>query len=282
MTNRLLLVDSMNLVYRVAHVPSFTGLTNSKDEQTGILHGFLTSLLLFAKYTDEIVVVWDTRSERKRKLFSDYKAKRDDKDPIAKLLQEELTKQLVPLKKILKMMGIVQYQIEGYEADEIIGCLALLADQRSVILSEDKDYLQLVSEDISIWQPIRKRIVTTRNFSELYHGLTPKQYFTFRTYTGDSSDEIPGVPSCGEKTGLDIVFKRESKLAERLFKKHGTSIINQITERNKELMQITEASVPAELLEQKQEDTLDLDRLELLLNRYELSRVRELWIDKMM
>jgi 5'-3' exonuclease len=289
--NRVVLIDGMNLAYRVAHVPSFVGLRDSKDNPTGVLHGFLTSLLLFVRSSDEVIIAWDTRSERKRAIYPKYKAKRDEKDPIKVLLDNDLHKQLIPLRKILHLMGFSQYQVEGYEGDEIIGAIAETEKRRVVILSEDKDFLQLVNSNVSIYQPIKKRMITNNNFSEIYYGLTPNEYFEYRAFTGDVSDEIDGIPGCGEKTGLAIIEairnneainESSNKLLKTMLNKEGNNLrsIAAIVNRNKELMYLGKDNVIGLLEEQK--GTLDTERLQIWLDRYELEKVVQLFIERIL
>lgn len=281
MSERTLFVDAMNLAYRIAYTPSFMGLTDINGNSTGIIHGFLISLLAYARSTDEIVVAWDSRSERKRSIYPEYKISRDNKDPVKKKLDEDIRKQIEPLKKIIHVMGFTQYRIEGYEADEIIGELAVMNTKRSVIISEDKDYLQLINDKISVWQPIKKRIVTIKNFAELYYNMTPEEYLTFRTFTGDESDEITGVPGCGEKTGIDIALRRTTKLTEKLYKRHASYIIDDYTERNYQLMKLGEGTIKhSKLIEGKKIGTFDIDRLEKLLEKYSLKNVKDYFIEK--
>lgn len=278
MSKRVILIDALNMAFRCAHVPAFMGLRNLAGTPTGVIHGFLTSMLSYCKPNDDIVVAWDTRSHRKRAIYPQYKAHRDEKDLAAQNAYDDVIAQLEPLRRILTLMGIEQYKCDGYEADEIIGSLSF--DQPCTILSEDKDFLQLVSETVNIWQPIRRRIVNTRNFAELYHGLTPQQYFVFRQVSGDASDGIAGVQGCGEKTGIAIAFEgllSENKLVKRTVAKHGVDNIIKIMERNESIMILNNDSVLIDDLKAGYiQPHKSESRLELLLSRYELTQVKRM------
>jgi DNA polymerase I len=292
--NKLILVDSMNLCYRIAHVPAFSGLRSSTGVSTGILHSFLTSILSYVDSSDRIEVAWDNRSHKKREIYLGYKAGRDELDEITKSIRREVSQQLPTLRRLLSLMGITQYDIPGYEADEIIATLACgSGDVDVTILSEDKDFLQLVSKRISIWQPIKQRLVSDYNFSKHYLGLNPKEYLVFRMLTGDESDEISGIPGCGEKTALEIIqsnmifseFKvdipKKYKLIQKLDKKISWDEAEEIVNRNRELMKLSYDSIPhGEFISYVIHPTENPDRLYNIIDRLELKRVKELLIGR--
>lgn len=277
-----ILVDGMNLAYRIAHVPSFMDLRTKNGLPTGLIHGFLSSMLLFAGARDNISVVWDSYSKHKRDIYPDYKGNRN-KDATAQAIREDVDYQLTPLNRILTLMGIDQYRVEGYEADEIIGTLVFLMKPPTIIMSEDKDFLQLVSDTIHIWQPIQKRRITPINFASLYMGLTPEQYFYYRLLTGDVSDNIPGVPGCGEKTALEMIYdkwnhKVPGPLTKKLLKKISASEIVNITARNENLMYLSVDSVPYDKLTAGTfKGYYDKERLLNSLNTLELRQVLDAW-----
>ena len=278
---RLFLTDAMNLAYRIAYVPSFSDLRTSTGRPTGILHGFLTSMMSETGRDDCIIVVWDSRSERKRKAFSGYKAGRDNKDAIGQALVNDVQTQLPTLRRILSLMGILQYHVMGYEADEVIGQLAINSSLPVTIMSEDKDFLQLVSKRIHILQPIRNRLITEENFGRYYMGLTPEDYFQFRLFTGDESDEIPGIPGCGEKTALEIVRnngKTQGKLEIKLRKKIDKDSIFDIVQRNFHLMSLAYESVTRIAMDEGRIIPCEnSQRLYNMLMALELKQVAEIW-----
>ncbi len=298
--SRLILVDAMNMAYRMAYVPNFQSLCTKSNIPTGVIHGFLTSLFSYAIATDKIIIAWDCYSQRKRDLYPNYKIKRQEKDAIRKAIDEEIQKQIITLKRILKLMAIEQYSAKGYEADEVIADLVVRSKiEEVVILSEDKDFLQLVNKKISVWQPIRQREIHINNFAKHYLDLTPKEYFYYRQLTGDVSDCIEGVPGCGEKTALEILegYRNEytvrenkntlsaylsysdsfgnGKLEKKLLAKMSVESIINIIERNRKLM-ILPSDVPIEEL-YKELHQLNYERLEKLLSVLELRQILRIW-----
>ena len=199
---RLLILDSNSLMNRAFYaVPP---LTTSEGIHTNAVYGF--SNMLF-KLKDEInpdyiVAAFDRKAPTFRHIeYGDYKAGRKKMPP-------ELGEQFPIIKEVLNLLAVNIYEIDGFEADDIIGTLAQFAEKNNIevfIVTGDKDALQLASKNIKV--VITKKGVTETaiydydKFMEEY-GVTPTQFIDVKGLMGDKSDNIPGVPGIGEKTAF--------------------------------------------------------------------------------
>ena len=202
---RLLILDSNSLMNRAFFaVPE---LTTTDGIHTNAVYGF--SNMLF-KLKDEIkpdyiVATFDRKAPTFRhKEFTEYKAGR-------KKMAPELYEQFPLIKEILELLAINIYEMDGYEADDIIGTLSKVAEQNNIevfIVSGDKDTLQLATDNVKV--VITKKGVTETaiynkaTFIEEY-GVTPTQFIDVKGLMGDKSDNIPGVPGVGEKTAFKLI-----------------------------------------------------------------------------
>ena len=203
--NRLMIIDGSSLLYRGFYALPL--LSTKEGIYTNGVYGFLT---MFYRITEEyepdyLCVAFDKDTPTFRHLeFDSYKANRE-KAP------NELSLQFPILKEILSAMKIKQIEIEGYEADDIAGTIAKFGEEKEmevILVTGDKDYLQLASENSKV-------LVTRKGITELEifddkaimdkYGITPKQFVDLKGLMGDQSDNIPGVPGIGEKTGLKLL-----------------------------------------------------------------------------
>jgi DNA polymerase-1 len=224
---KLLLIDGNALMHRAYH--GIPVLNTSKGQQVNAIFGF-ASLFLRA-YQDlqpECVVFAFDRSGPtfRHHLSSDYKATRQK-------MEEDLAKQIPQLKQMVAAFGMPVLELDGYEADDIIGTISNLAyqqdpDLHTYILTADMDAAQLVNERISIYTAKQKltEVITydVAGIIAKYNGLTPSQIVDYKALRGDTSDNIPGVPGIGEKTAtqllidykdLDTIYDHISELKER-------------------------------------------------------------------
>lgn len=209
--NTLYLIDAMALAYRAHYIFISRPLINSKGQNTSASYGFTNSLLKLIndQEIDHIAVVFDVVGEGgtfREDIYEDYKAHRDPPP-------EELIENLPFIKEIVRAMDIPVVEQEGVEADDVIGTLARNAEADGadvVIVSPDKDFKQLLSEQISIYKPARGdqdfEIITDDDFREEY-GLDPIQFIDMLALWGDASDNVPGVPNIGEKTSMKYLKK---------------------------------------------------------------------------
>ena len=209
-SKKLMIIDGNSLLHRAFH--ALPPLTTRDGIYTNGVYGFLT---MFYKVTDEykpdyITVVFDKKGPTFRhKEFDAYKAGRM-KTP------SELSGQFAILKEVLDTLKIKRYELDGFEADDLAGTLAKLGEEKGldvIALTGDKDYLQLASDNTKILLT-RKGITEMDIFDfdavvEKYE-LTPTQFIDLKGLMGDKSDNIPGVPSVGEKTGIKLLKQYES------------------------------------------------------------------------
>jgi DNA polymerase-1 len=194
----LLLVDGSSYLYRAFHVPNLQQLTNSRGEPTGAVYGVANMLRsLIKEYQPQLMaVVFDARGKTFRhELYSDYKANRPS-------MPEELAVQVEPLHQLVRAMGLPLLQVPDVEADDVIGTLASEAARlglETVISTGDKDMAQLVNEHVTLVNTMSRTTLDSAGVKEKF-GVTPAQIIDYLALTGDSSDNIPGVPKVGPKT----------------------------------------------------------------------------------
>lgn len=204
---KLLLVDGHSILNRAFY--GMPDLTNAKGLHTGAVYGFLN--ILFSQLDelkpDYLTVAFDVHAPTFRhEKYADYKGTR-------KSMPEELREQVPLMKKMLSAMGIEIREQAGLEADDILGTLAKKAEAQGmevVLLSGDRDLLQIASDNITIRIPRTRQGQTviddfrTQQVMETY-GVTPGQFIDVKALMGDSSDNIPGVPKVGEKTAISLI-----------------------------------------------------------------------------
>lgn len=203
---KLILLDSNSLINRAFY--ALPNLTNHKGQFTGAIYGYLNMLLkIIEDYKPtHIVATFDRKAPTFRKLIYDqYKAQR-------KGMPDELASQLQPTKDILTAMKIPVVELDGYEADDIIGTLSKRFDCHTYIVTGDKDSLQLIDDSTTV-------LLTKKGISEIVYyneqrlaedGLRPSQIIDLKALMGDSSDNIPGVAGVGEKTAMDLLSKYDN------------------------------------------------------------------------
>ncbi|EEY11098.1 DNA-directed DNA polymerase I [Mannheimia haemolytica serotype A2 str. OVINE] len=199
--NPLVLVDGSSYLYRAFH--AFPPLTNRLGEPTGAMYGVLNMLksLISQVNPSHIAVVFDTKGKTFRyELFKQYKSHRPP-------MPDDLRPQIEPLHRIIKALGIPLISIEGVEADDVIGTLAVQAakDGKDVLISTgDKDMAQLVNDHIMLINTMNNTLLDREGVIEKY-GIPPELIIDFLALMGDSADNIPGVKGVGEKTALALL-----------------------------------------------------------------------------
>lgn len=207
MKKKIVLIDGHSILNRAFYgIPE---LTNSKGLHTNAVYGFLNILfkLLDEEQADYLTVAFDVKHPTFRhEMFKEYKGTR-------KGMPEELREQVPLIKEVLQAMNINTVEKAGYEADDILGTIAKKCEAEGLdvsLVSGDRDLLQLASEQIKIRIPKTKRTGTeiedynTKDVVEKY-GIEPYQIIELKALMGDTADNIPGVPSIGEKTALKIL-----------------------------------------------------------------------------
>ncbi len=204
---RLFLIDGSELAYRAYFAFIRNPLINSKGENTSAVFGFTNTLLklLREERPDYIGVVFDTKKPTFRhQMFADYKATRQK-------MPEEMSAQLPRIREVVEALNLPILEVEGYEADDLIGTLAVRGSKLGyevVIFSGDKDMLQLVAEGVRVMRPGREKretVVVNREGVEGTIGVAPERVPDFLGLMGDSSDNVPGVPGVGPKTAVKLI-----------------------------------------------------------------------------
>ncbi|MCT8766448.1 DNA polymerase I [Glaesserella parasuis] len=199
--NPLVLVDGSSYLYRAFH--AFPSLTNKQGEPTGAMYGVLNMLksLIAQVEPSHIAVVFDAKGKTFRdELFEQYKSHRPP-------MPDELRSQIQPLHAMIKALGIPLLSIEGVEADDVIGTLAVQASQagKHVLISTgDKDMAQLVNDHIMLINTMNNTLLDREGVIEKY-GIPPELIIDYLALLGDSSDNIPGVKGVGEKTAIALL-----------------------------------------------------------------------------
>ncbi len=209
---KLLLIDGNSILNRAFYAVPI--LTNKNGVYTNAVYGFLN---IVSKIIDEenpthLLVCFDVKAKTFRhNMFEDYKGTRSS-------MPEELRPQLQTIKDVLASMNIQTYEKEGFEADDLLGTLAIKAEKEGfypVILSGDKDLLQLASEKIKIKIPKTSKgstVVKDYFANDVLEefSVTPKEYIELKGLMGDTSDNVPGVPGVGIKTATKIINEFKS------------------------------------------------------------------------
>lgn len=209
MPGPLILIDGFSLVFRAYHALSRTGMQSASGEPTFAVFAFaniLTSLLDKHK-PDAIAVVFDTKEPTFRhEMYPEYKAHRD-------AFPDDLVPQIGRIKELIRLMGLEQVEMPGYEADDIIGTIATRESQDGheiLCVTSDKDYFQLVTDKVKILRPGKDvgeyEVYDAEKVREKF-GVGPEHVIDALALIGDTSDNVPGVKGVGEKTALPLVVQ---------------------------------------------------------------------------
>lgn len=209
---KIILVDGNNLLFRSYYATAYNGnfMKNSKGFPTNALFGFTNMInkIVTEETPVYMIVAFDKGKTFRHKEYKEYKEGRID-------TPEELKKQFPVAQELLNYMGIKYYEIDNYEADDIIGTFAEYCNKDSnyegVIISSDRDLLQLISDDVEMKLLKQKDYIrySKKTFEEEY-GIKPARVIDLKALMGDASDNIPGVKGIGEKTALKLLHKYES------------------------------------------------------------------------
>ena len=234
----IVLVDGSSYLYRAFH--ALPPLTNSKGLPTGAVKGVINMIRRLQKDypSSTLVVVFDAKGKTFRDdMYSEYKANRPP-------MPDDLRVQIEPIHQIIDAMGLPMLIIDGVEADDVIGTLAIQASRLNlpvVVSTGDKDIAQLVDENITLVNTMTDTTLDREGVREKF-GIAPDLIIDYLALLGDKSDNIPGVPGVGEKTalallqgigGLDSIYNRLDEVAELPFRGAKTTSAKLV--ENKEL-----------------------------------------------
>jgi DNA polymerase-1 len=271
---KLLILDSNSLMNRAFY--AIPPLTNSEGIHTNAIYGF-TNMLLKMKEDikpDYIVATFDKKAPTFRhKEYDEYKAGR-------KKMPDELSEQFPIIKELLGLLAINIYEIDGFEADDIIGTVAKIAEKNNIevyIVTGDKDALQLATTTTKV-VITKKGVSETAVYDEKIFidefGITPTQFIDVKGLMGDKSDNIPGIPGVGEKTAFKLiqtygsieeVLKNIEEISGKKLKENLTTYSEQGIFSKKLATIMTEVPIEIDLDEIKSKENYDGSKLKKLL-----------------
>lgn len=286
--NPLVLVDGSSYLYRAFH--AFPPLTNREGEPTGAMYGVVNMLksLILQVEPSHIAVVFDAKGKTFRdELFEQYKSHRPP-------MPDELRSQIQPLHAIIKALGIPLISVEGVEADDVIGTLAVQAakEGKHVLISTgDKDMAQLVNDHIMLINTMNNTLLDREGVIEKY-GIPPELVIDWLALQGDSSDNIPGVKGVGEKTALALlqgigsiktIYENLDKVAELSFRGAKTFAPKLLSEKEMADLSYLLATIKTDVELDVTHDQLttspqDRDKLVELFGKYEFKK----WLNEVM
>ncbi|MCX6733819.1 MAG: hypothetical protein NTX63_03310 [Candidatus Peregrinibacteria bacterium] len=211
MAEKLLIIDGNAIIHRAFH--AIPMLTTSSGQPTNAIYGFCSMImnLLIKERPEYIVIAYDRKGKTFRDdLYTEYKATRT-KAP------QELYDQMPLIKDVMRAFKIPQFEVDGFEADDIIATITHKmesnADIHCYIATGDRDAFQLITHAVSVITPksgFKEYATYTPEKVKEEFGITPEQFCDYKTLRGDTSDNIPGVPGIGEKIATDLLKKYET------------------------------------------------------------------------
>lgn len=279
---RLLILDGNSLLNRAFYAVPL--LSNSEGTHTNAIYGFTNMLFKMRDdiKPDYIVCTFDKKAPTFRHLeYEDYKAGRKKMPP-------ELAEQFPIVKEMLKLFSITTYELDGFEADDIIGSLAKFAENEGIevyVMTGDKDALQLASKDINVC--ITKKGVSeveVYNYDRMVeeYGVTPTQFIDVKGLMGDKSDNIPGVPGVGEKTAfklikeygsVEAVLENIDNISGKKLKENLTEYSEQAIFSKKLATIMTNVPIDFDLDEIKSKDDYNKDQLKALFTKLQMKSI---------
>ena len=204
---KVILIDGNNLMYRSYYATAYTGnvMKNSKGFPTNALYGFVGMMnkIIHEEKPEYAMVAFDIGKNFRKEKYETYKDGRNE-------TPDELKMQMPIARDILKAMGIQYFEMEPYEADDIIGTFAKFCEEdpeyTATIVSSDKDLLQLISEETEVKLLKQKDYIryNKKSFKEDW-GIEPIRVIDYKALAGDPSDNIPGVKGIGDKTAINLL-----------------------------------------------------------------------------
>lgn len=294
--SRVLFIDALNTFLRsYAAIPTL----DDNGNHIGGMSGFLKSVGSVVRdfKPSRVVIVFDGKggSQRRRKIFPEYKANR--KPPTRLNRQYDMTTeqqetenmkyQLVTLISMLECLPVTIFTLDNIEADDVIAYASELITAQggdSIIYSTDKDFLQMITENVKVYNPIKKKTFDINTVIETY-GVHPDNFVTYRALLGDTSDNIDGIRGAGEKTVLKLLpeladnsvsvdydfieqkytdVKKKPKLIENILDN------KDIIERNLQLMQLRDVDISTD---SKMKIVHKLDTIKTDLRKMDLTKL---------
>ena len=202
MPKKLFLIDGNSFCYRAFY--AIRALSNSKGQPTNAIYGFVTMLNKLVKDNspDMLAVAFDLKGPTFRhKRYEEYKIHR-------KPMPDDLIGQMPYIKRIVQAYNIPIYELEGFEADDLLATIAVKAEERGIdtfIVTGDKDALQLVDAHIKVYSPHKEDLIYDAAKVKEAYGVSPDKMIDIMALMGDLTDNIPGVKGIGEKTAVELI-----------------------------------------------------------------------------
>lgn len=291
---KFVIIDAMSLAYKGYYAFISRPLRTSKGEPTSATYGFVSQLLKIIEDTkpDYIAVAFDSKEKTFRhERYENYKSSREE-------MPEDMIQQINRIKEIIEAFKIPIYILPGYEADDLIGTAVKKAAKAGFIcyaITPDKDFIQLISDNIKIIKPGKSTdeiIVLDEEKVLQEYGFEPKQMIDFLALVGDSSDDIPGVAGIGPKSALPLIqkFKTVENIYKNLDNIDKQSIANKLLENkenaflSKELATI-KTDVPFDInFEEAKFQKPDIDKILKIFGELEFktfaSKIKKLYLDE--
>jgi len=275
----LYLIDGSAYIYRAYH--AIRGLTNSKGLPTNAVFGFTRMLLKLIedRSPEYLVMLFDAKGPTFRhEIYQDYKANRPP-------MPEDLSAQIPFIKDVTRGFNITAIERPGFEADDLAGTLGRSAEKAGfsvVMVTGDKDFVQLITDKTIVWDPMKDQTIDLHTVRETY-GLEPKQMIDVMGLAGDSTDNVPGVPGIGPKTALALIntfgsMQRLYEQVESITKKKQHENLVRFKDQaylSRELVEInTEVPISFDLEDFKYRDP-DNDRLAELFKNLEFRQLHQ-------
>jgi DNA polymerase I len=272
---KLFLLDAYALIFRSYYAFIKNPMFNGEGLNTSCIFGFVNTLeeLLLKEKPSHIAVAFDPGGPNFRhELYPEYKANRDE-------TPEDIKKSVPIIKDILKAYGIPILQVSGFEADDVIGSLAKKAERDGYtvyMMTPDKDYIQLLSDNIYIYKPSRSgsgiEVIDKSGGCNLFKLNEPVQFVDILALMGDTSDNIPGAPGIGEKTAMKLIqeFNSIDNLYENLSKLKGKVLETLVNNKDQVYLSQRLARIAIDI-------PLDVNEQELILSTPDLDKLKELF-----
>ena len=282
--SKLVVIDGNSIMNRAFYGLSGRNMLMTKDGiHTNAVFGFLTILfkILSEDKPDYLVVAFDLRAPTFRhKMYDGYKAQR-------KGMPDELAEQMPIIKEVLDAMNISRIEIEGFEADDILGTLSKKAKAKNIetiLFTGDRDSFQLIEDGITVKMPVTKGGKTETeiyNSEKIYekYGVSPIELIEVKGLMGDASDNIPGVPGIGEKTALSYI--QEFKTIDNLYENLDSDVVKPKArislKENKDLaylsrtLAVINTDIPVDFSEDYKINEYNNDKLYEIFNKLEFT-----------
>ncbi|MCY6370763.1 DNA polymerase I [Clostridium ganghwense] len=286
---RLLILDGHSLMYRAFFaLPQFT---NSEGIHTNAIYGFVKMLLKMKEEInpDYIVTAFDKKAPTFRhKEFEEYKAGREK-------MPSELNEQFPIVKELLEKLAINIFEIDGFEADDLIGTLSVFAEEKDIevyIVTGDKDALQLATDNVKVVinkKGMSEKEIYDKNRMIEEQGVTPKQFIDVKGLMGDKSDNIPGVPGIGVKTAYKLikeygsvenVLQNIDNISGKKMKENLKEYSEQAIFSKKLATIMTDVPIDIDLDEIKSKEAYDIDGVKQLFEKLQFKSLLDKFKDE--